>query len=255
MFKLDATSTFLESKSRGERVEINNTRYYQIDGQIKISVTKMLNIISKGYGFHRWLGNSKSYDDAMAYAREKASLGTDVHDSIESLFKGKVVKPSNIELEKRLESFMGWYEEYQPIPLLIEERLAHPDYPYGGTLDFMGIINGKIVIGDWKTGNVYKPHFIQLSCYAYLVEAIYGIKPQELWIQQFKDYKTRGYYPKPKKAEIVPIEVINNVYGMWRYINGNELKKAQRLFDKQMSVKSKAEQREDKNVYETEGVF
>tara|TARA_Y100000034_G_C6827619_1_gene373292 strand:- start:73 stop:444 length:372 start_codon:yes stop_codon:yes gene_type:complete len=43
------------------------------------STTILDNVMDKGIGFKKWLGNAKSYDDAMEYANKRATIGTMTH--------------------------------------------------------------------------------------------------------------------------------------------------------------------------------
>ena len=59
--------------------------YYQgnVDPKDRVyiysSTTILDNVMDKGIGFKKWLGNAKSYDDAMEYGKERADLGSCVH--------------------------------------------------------------------------------------------------------------------------------------------------------------------------------
>ena len=59
--------------------------YYQRDVDEKdrtyiySSTTILDNVLDKGIGFKMWLGNAKSYEDAMKYANERALVGSITH--------------------------------------------------------------------------------------------------------------------------------------------------------------------------------
>ena len=52
------------------------------------SVTTIQNIMSKGIGFEKWLGDYGSYADAMAFANNAATEGTQIHLCLEQLTMG-----------------------------------------------------------------------------------------------------------------------------------------------------------------------
>ena len=52
------------------------------------SVTTIQNIMSKGIGFEKWLGDYGSYADAMEYANNAATEGTQIHLCLEQLTMG-----------------------------------------------------------------------------------------------------------------------------------------------------------------------
>ena len=55
--------------------------YYQSNAEVEdraylySSTTILDNVLTKGIGFDRWLGNATSYSDAMEYAKERAMIG------------------------------------------------------------------------------------------------------------------------------------------------------------------------------------
>jgi len=50
-----------------------------------------------------------------------------------------------------------------------EVRRFHPAFLYAGTIDFVGTINGKLCVIDYKTGGIYKQHLWQISSYERLL--------------------------------------------------------------------------------------
>jgi hypothetical protein len=55
------------------------------------STTILNNVLDKGIGFKMWLGNAKSYNDAMEYANERALIGTITHVLCEHIIWGKTI--------------------------------------------------------------------------------------------------------------------------------------------------------------------
>ena len=157
------------------------------------SVTTLLNVIDKGIGFHKWLGNSPSYDMAMDYGNKRAEIGTMVHAFCSMLSWGMEVNTANgwednnfvkhpvpDEAKKRLLGFIDFFKAERPIMAASEIMLFNPkqmegglQYPFAGTADmiYWGTKKGKadMVLCDIKTGKEYpKLHALQLTGYKLL---------------------------------------------------------------------------------------
>jgi len=143
----------------------------------KPSTTTICDIVSKGVGFNMWLGNAVSYDAAMAYANERATIGTMVHDACERLISGDEVntdigwidrKTSEIhewhdEHRKYIMSFLAFYDLAEFRTEATEIALYHPKHPTAGTIDWVVKVKNKK--GNWerwmidfKTGKGYDIH-------------------------------------------------------------------------------------------------
>ena len=55
------------------------------------STTILDNVMDKGIGFKKWLGNATSYKDAMDYAQERATVGNICHALCMYLIWGETV--------------------------------------------------------------------------------------------------------------------------------------------------------------------
>ena len=193
----------VEPKYRVKRQDTGIGRVYRWnDGEERAdiySVTTLLNVIDKGYGFHRWLGNSPSYGLAMDYANERAEIGTMSHAFCSMLSWGMEVNTINgwedrnfvkhpvpDEVKKRLLGFIDFFKTERPIMLASEIMLFNPkkmegglQYPFAGTADmvYLGTKDNKpeMVMCDIKTGKEYpKLHALQLTGYKLLWDSLYG---------------------------------------------------------------------------------
>lgn len=148
--------------------------YYNSEGQEIPSVTQILKILNKK-GLLEWanyLGIRRmKYKNVLD---EKALLGTLVHKRIEcdianerySMFFDPRLEN---EVLRRYNLYEAWKNEHGVEPLHSELRL-HNDR-YGGTIDFIGNVDGVLCIGDFKTSK--KPqftHMMQLGAYLNLVK-------------------------------------------------------------------------------------
>jgi hypothetical protein len=126
-------------------------------------------------------------------ANDALAIGTCVHEMCEVFVKGG---DPHQHLEKTMEkaetrdpaafraqavsaysAFEFWCKGTQLEIIDCEVPVLSETYRYGGTLDFIGRLNGKIVLGDFKTsGGVYPEYLIQLVAYAKAYEECTGTK-------------------------------------------------------------------------------
>ena len=128
-------------------------------------------------------------------------------------------------INKRLMGFKQFWEDYTPTTLASEIQLQHKDIPFCGTADFIGMIVDKktnkndVTLIDYKTGNPFKVHQVQLSAYAmiwnklfpkYKVEKIATLHLKDTWIK--KPTYTLKYYN-------IYYNLVKNVYDVWIWDN------------------------------------
>ena len=66
-------------------------------------------------------------------------------------------------------SFYEWEKTHKLEPLVVEIPLISDIYGYGGTPDFIGFVNGRPEILDFKTGNgIWHEYFYQVAAYRQL---------------------------------------------------------------------------------------
>ena len=169
------------------------------------STTILDNVLSKGLGFNMWLGNAKSYKDAMDYASERAEIGSMTHALCMYLIWGETIDcrdgfridsgqklpeqsfkirtiPDEVKL--RLQGFIDFCKDYDPTSIATEISLYTLDtledgmllYPFAGTADnIMKMPDGKIWLIDIKTGKEYRQSYsLQITSYKILWDHIYG---------------------------------------------------------------------------------
>ena len=194
----------ITSKIPTKTVEYKGNRYYT-QRNLKsgespdylMSVTTWENAIDKGIGFHRWLGNSPSYDSAMDYANKRAWIGTATHALCMYLAWGqevdtsigfydeqdKKLRPIPDEIKMRLSGFIDFFDDYMPVTIATEISLFNNSkyddgalkYPYAGTADNIFMIDGKLWMVDIKTGAEYpKAQRLQLTAYKILYDTLYA---------------------------------------------------------------------------------
>lgn len=152
--------------------------YKLADGTRVPSVTTILNELNKPALIHwAWgLGmkgiNYKTYTDALA------DVGKLTHDMILADLRGKDpneeifgYSAETVDLaENCFVSYLNWKGRHMIEPVALELPLVSETFRYGGRADFLGRIDGKLSLVDFKTGKaIYPEHFIQLAGYAPLL--------------------------------------------------------------------------------------
>lgn len=118
-----------------------------------------------------------SYSAALREASEK---GTYTHNAIEKYLKKKELPdmesipfPARDAVRNAFEGFLKWYNiinKLKETRLVFSEKKMSCKY-FGGTLDCLMVINGKLWLIDFKTSNhVSYKFFLQLSAYLYMLK-------------------------------------------------------------------------------------
>lgn len=123
----------------------------------------------------------RNYQDIRDEAAEKGSY---VHNFIEQYIQFNIepdmnLVPQNIrnEVNTAFKSFLSWWNiiKKNKIEVLMQEQELVCQW-YGGTLDLLIKINGKIYLFDFKTSNNFSYKYcLQLAAYAYILRTIYSI--------------------------------------------------------------------------------
>jgi len=118
--------------------------------------------------------------DYRKVSEEAADSGTLAHAMIEAELKKKPMPekdgiPKEIieKAETAYLNFIEWEERNQVKPIAIEPHLVSEVYQFGATPDYIGYVNGKASLLDWKTGGVYEDHLLQLAAYKVAWEEVH----------------------------------------------------------------------------------
>ena len=108
-------------------------------------------------------------------------VGTVAHGFIEQFFTGEVVNiyeyPSEAVTAAQVafEAFLAFESTNEMVMGESEVPIVHEDLLYGGTIDWVGQMNGERCMIDFKTSsNVHVDHYIQLCAYRELYAHKYG---------------------------------------------------------------------------------
>ena len=168
---------------------------YKLDGKPLTGVTTICNEQSKGF-LVNWAA-SEAYKDALTltddeiklvlkdktYAHTKKSKdatdkGTTAHDFVEKFIKDYIstgtYNRESIEDEEVATSvgrFYDWAEKYKVEFLASEVSVYSREFWFAGTFDFICKIDGKTLLGDFKTSKqIDGTYFAQGAAYVIAVE-------------------------------------------------------------------------------------
>jgi len=155
------------------RVDVLDERFYTKDNvTFYPSVTTVLNVYPKGFGFQDWL-KQVGYNAEIVVERA-ATQGSNVHNAIEDFLNGKELvwieegrEHFTLKEWKMISKFMEFYERYlKGSDMVVEAMLWSDKLKLGGTADLIVNIAGETWLIDYKTSNaLYKTNEIQLAAY------------------------------------------------------------------------------------------
>ena len=155
-----------------------------------------------------------------------ADLGTEVHEWIENFYKNRVeLDVSSDEVQTRVDNFKIFHQSrlHKLKPVFQEKKVFSRKWGYAGTIDSIFEIDGKLLIGDWKTNkkfttdsdfygtkkrmhppfedvweNKHNEYSMQVSLYRLIVEEETGLELNDgflLWIpnSECKIYKVKDF--------------------------------------------------------------
>jgi len=196
----------IDEKKGIVQITTEDERFYSREiGDKTIYVPSVTWILDKGYvkglGFYKWLANN-GWDEAEALKNAAADRGSKIHQAIDYLLDGNIVKIdsrfSNREkgIEEELNaqeyeavmSFVTWFERTKPTIIDKEFTVFHPEDLYAGTVDLACRIGNDEWIIDYKTGqNVWPSYELQVSAYKHAIMGEFRLGILQLGYQRNKD--------------------------------------------------------------------
>lgn len=160
------------------------THTYRLDGVIIPSVSAVMEPLSRST--YRRV-DDKTLDKA-------ANKGSSVHSSIE-FFINYGVEDVNPAHKGYFDAFLDWWNLRKPEVVGCENYVYHKIYRYGGTVDLLAYIDGKLTLVDFKTTSALleKTCGVQLEAYAQALKN-HGIEVEQKMILHLK--KTGKYAEK-----------------------------------------------------------
>lgn len=152
-------------------------RYRTTDGVIVPGVTTVCGLLAKPF-LIKW-ANRMGLEgiDTTKYVDKAARIGTCAHEMVQEHLGGSEVDHSlyssdEIDLaENALISYFEWEKNHDMETHLIESQLVSDYHRYGGSIDWYGLMDGKLTLCDLKTGKaIYDEYALQVTAYKRLLE-------------------------------------------------------------------------------------
>lgn len=186
--------------------------YLDSEGKRVPGVTTILSRFKESGGLIHWAWSLGVEGKDYREERQKAAdAGTIAHQMVEANTKGEEWKgAADAEILEKAKSGFGAYLTWAKHSKLeikhTEVSMASGKHRFGGTLDAIGVFDGKLVLIDWKTSNaVYQDYLIQMAAYKMLWEENYPDHPIEGGFHLCRFSKENGdfshhHYPKLDEA-------------------------------------------------------
>lgn len=141
----------------------------------KISVTTVLDQAVANPGLTAWY--KRTTEKQIEKVRtETAKFGTELHDYFEKVLTGKELGPIDPKHQPHIDTFHAWRKQNRVKPMHCELSLASEDLGIAGTCDFLGEINGQMVVADWKITSKFKiTNGWQMAAYRHMIAENLGI--------------------------------------------------------------------------------
>ena len=162
----------------------------------------------------KWANNlGLEGEDSDAYRDEMGEIGKLAHYLIVCDYKG--IKPDLSDntqkqidkAENCLIKFWMWRRGHTVEPLHLEMPQVSEVYRYGGTLDFLGNIDGILTIKDIKTSaQLYPKNFFQIAGYDGLVKENLNLVPEQYLLLRLGRDESEGF----------EVRVTTNIEPYWR---------------------------------------
>lgn len=108
--------------------------------------------------------------------------GSSVHDLVEKHLRGEPYEiPDDEKVANGFSAFLDWLRQTDVEIIEVERLIYSEKYFYCGKTDIVGERKGKLLIGDFKTGNSagYESEWYQLAGYAIAIEEETGDQIEE----------------------------------------------------------------------------
>lgn len=156
------------------------TVYKTADGKRVPGVTTITKRFQESGGLVRWAYNCGRDGIDIDRARDDAAeAGHLAHGWVDDTIHGRPLRDPPPELSEEqvsgaraaLDAFVEWRDQVKLEIVETEVPLVSEELRFGGTFDAIFRVNGRRMLGDWKTGNrVYGDHLAQMGGYAILLE-------------------------------------------------------------------------------------
>lgn len=163
----------MTSKLNGTKA---HTRYYTSDGQLVPGATTVTGLLNKPQ-LVIWANRLGLQGiDSTKYRDKAADIGTCAHLMVQSYLSkekpdlNQFSQDTIDQAENALISFFEWEKSHKIEPVLLEKGLVSDAHLFGGTVDCVARMDGKLWLIDFKTGSgIYDEMGMQLAAYRELL--------------------------------------------------------------------------------------
>ena len=129
---------------------------------------------------------------------EAASVGKLAHKFIENYIERQIVDgnrdrtdiPIHTGARSAIEKFFSWEDEYEPVYIFSERKLASLKHVFCGTVDIVCLVGGRLCVADVKTSKgVYPEFWLQIAAY---MNALMEERPSKM-LGRRKDLKADNF--------------------------------------------------------------
>lgn len=199
---------------------------YEINGEPVAGVTTLLSLgVPADPGLINFWKNQSAEDqaDILQDAQER---GSNVHQAIEQLLLGNKVRSEDFKRPREkaaITAFIDWFDKVQPTDVRPEVVVAYlgneedgtEGMKFAGTVDFIGTINGRRVMIDFKTSAApSKKNSLQVQAYKKAVAQSLGEEIDDCYVL-YLGTKHKG--TRPKMVDDMP----DSGFG-WQMIKSND---------------------------------
>lgn len=160
--------------------------------------------------------------EANRISRAATKIGTRVHESVERILKGEDVKDSKaagaFEFNNCIGAFRKFASDYELETEEMEVEVVSEELGVVGHYDWLGKVNGKFMLLDWKTSRaINSKYWVQVNTYAYLA----GFRDISVGIVRL-DKNLGEYEFQSMKFEMEYVDVFEAMLSVYRYFNYNK---------------------------------
>lgn len=196
-------------KSLEELRQVNTTggRYYERNGNIYYSVTRILSETSDKTFLDKWQARV-GIEEAVRIRETSSQEGTDMHSSLTEWLLGQPISSSKTLTQLRIKPIQSFLKKEIKILMGCDSMLYSDNLRIAGTFDLLYVdFNSNLVLCDFKTASREKKtewlenYFCQIALYSIMLEERYPklIINKGLLLFSYSDLTIDPIYFHPNK--------------------------------------------------------
>ena len=170
------------------------------------------------------LGKLRAHQRQLAKAGD---IGSQVHALIEWTLRARLCQepgPSpSTDSDKAQWAFSCWQKWANSVslkPLAIEQVVYSETHGYAGTMDLLALVNGEVVVLDWKTGKaIYNEAHLQNAAYRHAIREMgHGDPKKGLIVRLPKVDTDPDFEVKEAHEEKEAFSTFLSVIDLWKWV-------------------------------------